>query len=94
MPKVSPGMIYQVVKDALLWEKAETKRCLLDFLALDSHRPVLLRPVGELGALGDNAAAAEAWCAARFAPAELADAQRVDAAASGVLPSPPPCGAR
>jgi len=52
---------------------------------------LLLRSDDEWGALSDDAAAAEAWCAARFAPAELADAWRVDAAASGVLPSPPPC---
>ena len=54
---------------ALLQEKAESKRCLRVFLlALDSHCPVLLRPDDEWGALGDDAAAAEAWCAARFAP--------------------------
>jgi len=40
--------------------------------------------------LGDDAAAADAWCAARFAPAELVDARRVDAAARAVLPSSPP----
>ena len=66
-----------------VWERAESKVCLLGFLlALDSHVACLQPEWRER--LSHDQAAREAWCAARFAPQEV-DTVAVDEAAHRVL---------
>ena len=64
----------------LVWEKAETKACLLDFLlALQHHRPVLLDAHSALQlapADKEEAPAHATWLRERFTLAELGDEAR------------------
>ena len=67
-----------------VWERAESKRCLLDFiLALDSHVPCL-EPTWRTRLTQDSSCADE-WCSSTFSASDT-DAASVEAAARCMLP--------
>jgi len=67
-----------------VWERAQSKRCLLHFLlALDTHVAVL-RPEWRDALTAHDGAAAEEWCRSAFVPSETS-AAAVEAAAQRIL---------
>ena len=75
-----------------VWERAQSKRCLLHFLlALDTHVAVL-RPEWRDSLTARDGAAAEEWCRSAFVPSETS-AAAVEVAAQRILCSEDPISA-
>lgn len=81
--RVPDGSLTLLLALRLLWEKAESKRCLLNFmLAVDSHHPLI---ADQHAALRNDPGRQAEWLELRFSSHELEDRDATDDSACSLL---------